>query len=327
MNTITRTHVPSRQNTTSQLLWLAWRQHRATVVWTMTAIGLLGIGMVILSRMLRSPSTAPGELEQLTELANILLIAQILAPVLIATFWTAPAIAREHEQRTAVFVWTQDVKPAAWLTVKVAMLGGLTLVAAAWTGVCSAQLARSIQSVEKSASLFESVLFEASVPIQIGYSLFAFAIGLAASALLRRTVPAIGLSLGVFIAARVVATTSRSEYLPPERLATPFTGDTGVTRAAPIGENSRRLGVEYADASGAPKPFPWTECRSAGTREEFQTCVRGHGVQDVVTVYQPGSRLFLFQVIESSAFTLAAAALITWIFLRFRKRSTVIGKL
>jgi hypothetical protein len=47
----------------------------------------------------------------------------------------------------------------------------------------------------------------------------------------------------------------------------------------------------------------------------------------VVTVYQPGSRLFLFQVIESSAFTLVAAALITWIFLRFRKRSTVIGKL
>ena len=327
MNTITRAHVVSRQNSTGPLLWLAWRQHRATVVWTMVTVGLLGLGMLILSGLLRSPAATPGEVEELVELANVLLIAQILGPVLIATFWTAPAIAREHEQRTAVFVWTQDVKPATWLTVKVAMLGGLTLVAAVWTGVCSAQLARSIQLVQESASLFESVLFEASVVTQVGYSLFAFAVGLTASALLRRTVPAIGLSLGIFIAARVAATASRSDYLPPERLATPFTGDTGVTRAAPIGENSRRLGVEYADASGTPTPFPWRECQSAGTREEFLTCVRAHGVQDVVTVYQPGSRLFLFQVIETSAFVIAAAALTAWLFLRFRSRSTVVGKL
>ena len=54
-------------------------------------------------------------------------------PLLIGVFLGVPVLAREHEQRTLLLAWSQDVSPARWLWTKLALLG--LFVAALTTAV------------------------------------------------------------------------------------------------------------------------------------------------------------------------------------------------
>ena len=48
-----------------------------------------------------------------------------------------PVLSREHEQRTLLLAWSQDVSPVRWLWTKLALLGGFV---AALTAVVVPQL-------------------------------------------------------------------------------------------------------------------------------------------------------------------------------------------
>ena len=41
-------------------------------------------------------------------------------------FLGIPLLAREHEQRTLLLAWSQDITPQRWLWTKLALLGALT---------------------------------------------------------------------------------------------------------------------------------------------------------------------------------------------------------
>ena len=46
--------------------------------------------------------------------------------LLIGVFLGVPLLAREHEQRTLLLAWSQDITPQRWLWTKLALLAGLT---------------------------------------------------------------------------------------------------------------------------------------------------------------------------------------------------------
>jgi hypothetical protein len=50
-------------------------------------------------------------------------------------------LAREHEQRTLLLAWSQDVTPQRWLWTKLAVLGAMTAAATAAVSAAAGHLA------------------------------------------------------------------------------------------------------------------------------------------------------------------------------------------
>ena len=98
------------------------------------------------------------------------------------------------EHSTNVLVWTQTVTRRRWLYSKVATALGATLLISVavtalvtwWSGTFNAL----------NGNRFEGVQFDTQNVVPIAYALFAVALGIAAGCLLRRTLPALAVTVG-----------------------------------------------------------------------------------------------------------------------------------
>lgn len=140
----------------------------------------------------------------------------VVLPALIGVFWGAPLVAREHEAGTFPLVWTQSVTRTRWLTVKLAVLG---LASAVTAGIASLIVTWWAHPFDLAAADAYSTFSQRDIT-PIGYALVAFALGVAAGTLIRRTVPAMAVTLLAFIAVRVTATFGlRPRLIAPKHLA------------------------------------------------------------------------------------------------------------
>jgi hypothetical protein len=115
--------------------------------------------------------------------------------------------------RTNDFAWTQSVTRTRWLTVKA---GWLLFAAVACGGVIAALTTWwSGPDNARFASAFDSGHFDIQGIVPIGYAVFAMALGIAAGTVARRTLPAIAVALGGFIALRLVI----SDFVRPHYMA------------------------------------------------------------------------------------------------------------
>src|SRR5258705_1744701 len=106
--------------------------------------------------------------------------------MLIGMFIGVPLLAREHEQRTLLLAWSQDVSPVRWLWTKLALLGGF--VAALTAVVCaeSDHLAHVLSTVGGAGMFTDTLVLESGmVPLAVGVCWFALCAALRAP--LRRT--------------------------------------------------------------------------------------------------------------------------------------------
>jgi ABC-type transport system involved in multi-copper enzyme maturation permease subunit len=129
----------------------------------------------------------------------------LILPALIGLFWGAPLIARELEAGTHRLVWNQSITRTRWLAVK---LGLTALAAVVAAGLGSLAVDWWSSPIDKAAagdqfSRMEPLLFSARGIVPIGYALFAFALGVTVGMLVRRTVPAMAVTLGVFVAVQI----------------------------------------------------------------------------------------------------------------------------
>ena len=125
-----------------------------------------------------------------------------VVPALLGAFWGAPLIAREIESGTFPLVWTQSVTRTRWLVVKLAVVGLSSMLVAGLLSLIVTWWARPLG--QAAASAF--VTFDSRDLVPIGYAAFAFALGVTAGMLIRRTVPAIAVTLFVFLVVRVTTT-------------------------------------------------------------------------------------------------------------------------
>jgi hypothetical protein len=132
-------------------------------------------------------------------------------PALIGAFWGAPLVARELETGTFRMAWTQSVSRQRWLAVKLVLVG---LVSLAVTGLLSLILTWWFSPIDRvQENLLTPSMFGVRGIVPVGYAAFAFALGITAGALLRRTVPAMALTLVGFTAARLAVTYYVRPYL------------------------------------------------------------------------------------------------------------------
>jgi hypothetical protein len=285
----------------ADLAWLVWRQHR-------TLIAVTTLGVAIVAGLLWWDAADLHHASAYPYLENLVMPA---AAGVIGMFWGAPLIAGEREQRTHLVVWSQDVSPVRWLTAKLIVLGGVAVVLATILGLADTTFINAISRAGHPApdqySQWGFAGFESWIPLQIMYALFGFALGVAVSALLRRTVGSIAVTLVVFAAARFAVGAWRLTFLPPLRHVQP---PSGYLYGAPE-PGAVQLGLDHiVNAAGNDISLP-NQCYSMTTGELDLGCARAHGAVAAYVDYQPPSRLLPFHLIELGIFAVLTAILLT----------------
>lgn len=342
------------------MTWLTWRQFRAQAAVGLGCLVALAVVVLItglhlrhlydaggLARCIAHQDCAPSTEAALTEayplLSNILDVFVIIAPALVGLFWGAPLVARELESGTFRLAWTQSVSRRRWLIVKLLLVGLAAMALAGLVSLMVTWWAHPLDALERQ----RYGTFDRRDIVPIGYGAFAFALGATAGVLLRRTLPAMGLTLVLFTAARIAFERLLRVHLLPTRARSfplnPFTTGYGSSGNAIAGAGQLNLlpakasipegwiasttivdrggrpltpGVLHSLCTGLPQqaapPAAPKIARPVGIpgQNNLESCVRkvGASYHELVT-YQPAGHYWPLQIIEMSCF-LALALLL-----------------
>ncbi|MCE6999367.1 hypothetical protein LZG04_31835 [Saccharothrix sp. S26] len=301
------------------LAWLTWRRHRWGVLALTAAVGVVvALALGVAWRV--EATGGAGELFgrwSYVSVAYVLVVAPMTIGLAIGVFWAAPLLSREYEQRTHVVAWSQDLTATRWLTGMVVLLGVPALVLSVGVGLALITLMNSVNAVMPDRAPFvpmEMPAFEATPLSQVAYASFGFALGLALSALTRRTVLSMGLTLGVFLAVRIVVSGLwRPYFQQPLRMVEPYQA-LGESSGGPPAD-AWVVNSGFSDAAGSEMPYP-RQCTDIQDNRDYATCMVDHDVH-YFSEYHPADRLVPFQLYEFAIYAVLAAALFalafTWV--------------
>jgi hypothetical protein len=317
------------------MTWVTWRQYRYQGALTAALLAALAVVLLItglhaawawhsaLAACTKDGSCAslPGSNLSLSNpTIATLVVATSAVPLLPGLFWGAPMVAGELETGTNQFAWTQSITRRHWLAVRT---GWLLLAAAVLAGAVSAVVTWwSGPSNALTADAFQANRFDVTDIVPVGYAIFV-------GALLRRTVPALAVTLAGFAALRVLTSQwLRLHYMTPVtvyyKLTAPFVpagSYLGVSQGI-VGANGKPLtaGPNSYGYNGAPIPAGCMRFTgSPNNPGAVVPCLSAHGYRGYVT-YQPASRFWAFQGIETGIFVVLAAVLLGVTFWVLKRR-------
>jgi hypothetical protein len=265
-----------------------------------------------------------------------------MAPALFGVLVGAPLVAHEFEARTSDFAWAQSITRTRWLAVKV---GWVLLAAAVWGGAIAVLVTWwSGPRNAAFANAFQANYFDQQGLVPVAYSVFATALGIAAGAVLRRTLPAIAIVIGGFIGMRLwISQDLRMHFMAPVTTYYSVTGNFNPTAGSAIlnGGLVDKAGQVVTGSSGnvmtvmidgAPSTSLPAACQrlipasangpngpSGATLNAVYGCLQKAGYRQFIS-YQPISRYWAFQGIETGIYLAVAAALIAITFYAVRRR-------
>lgn len=127
-----------------------------------------------------------------------------IVPALVGLFFGVPLIAREFETGTFRLAWTQSVTRKRWLATKLGIVGIVAMAIGGLLTFMADWWASPLDAVNQDRFGVANFSLHGIAPI--GYAAFAFALGVTAGVLLRRTVPAMAITGAGFAAARLAVT-------------------------------------------------------------------------------------------------------------------------
>jgi ABC-type transport system involved in multi-copper enzyme maturation permease subunit len=329
------------------MIWMTWRQFRAQAITAGTIMFAVAIALGISGAALISDydgadlnachlscgqdatnflNSLRGSPYQALFYGGIALM--YLAPALIGLFWGAPLIARELETGTYRLAWNQSVTRDRWTLVKlgvgalasVVVAGLLSLMITWWASPISAALNHG-SSTSPLRYRLEPLMFAARGVAPLGYAAFAFALGVTLGLLLRRTLPAMALTLVLFAAVQLLVPAFVRPHLLPARQVTAPLNPASVESLSISGPSAQMTLVESANVPGA-----WilsnqtiTPAGQVFTGPATQAClgpsngpcwawIASKHLRQLVT-YQPASRFWPLQLIETATYLVASAGL------------------
>ena len=329
-----------------RMAWVTWRQHRTALIGALALIAALALCLVIVGLQLHHAYAAATACHPAGSAACNALVANfngigsflsngtlfLIVPPLIGAFVGAPVLAREFEAGTFRYAWTQGFGRWRWTLAKLVALG---VVVAAASGALSLLASWYYQpyfaSGNQSVSLtkfnpLNPGLFEQRGIALAAWTLAAFAIGALVGVLIRRVVPAIVTTLAV-CGALAFATGGwlRMHYLTP--LVTKGLNVPGSARIVSqwgsrggrvvfTGPPSYPIYQQYCPAQAGPG-------KGAGGPSSGNPlqCLAQHGFT-FWTSYQPASRFWPFQWIESGWLVALSVLLIAATVLLVRRRAS-----
>jgi hypothetical protein len=216
----------------------------------------------------------------------------------------------ELENGTYRLVWTQSITRGRWIARKLALAVAAAVVAA--LGLTALMVWWRTPLVHIDGRIDPSA-FDSQGTVVLGYTLFALGLALALGALWRRVAPALVVGFGVYFASRLFVDTWLRE-----RFVTPVSATISILRrtAPKTLDNawiitewpSDRLGHHVSPPGPGTCPPPAPGVGKGAVR----SCLAAHGRGYMHTVFQPASRFWELQGIETALFGGAALLLIAF---------------
>lgn len=329
------------------MIWLTWRQHRAQAFAGLALVGLTALVFLPYGQAIRDAYAQHGVgpclvqdtggdgcqsamstfMSQFNGIANHLLTWFTPVPGLIGAIVGAGLLGREYEHGTWRLAWTQAVPRIRWLTVKILLVGcGIVVI----TAILSAVFGWFRSPIDNVSSRFSPGAFDLEGLSLTGYTLFAFAAGVLAGLLFRRTVPAIVAAFAAFMAVRLpVEFWLRPRYQAPVTRLLPLTGHWGGIgpMAVPTTPGTRGWILDQGLVDKTGRPISATvqnqisqHTQSLNSPAAADAYLRGLGLH-LKVVYQPANRFWAFQIVEASIFIGLAAALLSITVWHLHRRS------
>lgn len=336
------------------MTWLTWRQLRAQAAILYAAVATCVLVATVTGS--RLPRTGANIFDLLTSGDRRLYftgtIVTALAPALVGAFLGAPLVARELENGTYRLAWSQGVTRTRWLATKLgltalavaAAVGALSLAVTWWSAPLDGALSSTHGSLP---GRLTPVSFAMRGLVPVAYAVFALMLGVAIGMVLRRSVPAIALTLAVFTFVQIAMPFwVRPHLLPPTTQLMTIRLDTiagiGFRNSDPIPTlevkspaGSWVLSDRTVNSAGrvVPVPSSFADCvpgppregQPDGTAVEFKTSLdtclaqlSAAGYRQRL-VYQPASRFWPLQWAETGVFLALSALLALFTFRRLRR--------
>ncbi|MEV4840514.1 ABC transporter permease [Nonomuraea sp. NPDC049486] len=342
------------------MIWLTWRQFRGSAVMMAAVLGVLAAVLAV-----TGPGLASGYASGIAACAQdgscgrfydrffdtyqlpfmALTLVVLLLPALAGLFWGAPLITRELEAGTHLLVWNQSITRARWLTVKLGLVGLVTVAAA---GLCGLMVTWWSDPLDKSAAeglgLMAPLVFGARGIAPMGYAAFAFVLGVTVGMLVRRMLPAMALTLALFAVVQLAMPMLVRPHLMSPVTASFELGQAnvdgiGVDRdeggavhvmlrsAVPGHAGAWVLSSQFVDPSGRAAGAEGTvgvsttsgPCAPSGGMDTCVAEINRLGYRQQAT-YHPLDRFWPFQWIETGIYVLLTAGLAWFSFWWTRRR-------
>jgi hypothetical protein len=343
------------------MIWLTWRQFRTQAAVMFAALAAMAVILVVTGPQLARDyangiaacNAGGGCSTFMSQFFNDnrtlyfgLVVVTMVVPGIIGLFWGAPLLTRELEAGTHRLVWNQTVTRTRWLAAKLGLSG---LAAMAVGGLLSLAVTWWSSPIDKAAAgefpRLSPVLIASRDIAPIGYAAFAFALGVTVGMLIRRTLPAMAVTLAVFVAVQIAMPLwIRPHLITPVHLSTAITATNlgGVYASGPDGPVTKLTVIinepgawiisnQTIDATGqvaSSLPSSVVNCLllpppgQTGQRGGVNECVgklTDLGYRQQVT-YQPDSRYWAFQWSETIDLLTLAVLLAGFCFWWIRRR-------
>jgi hypothetical protein len=328
------------------MIWTTWRQHRAeaavgALIFATLVAGLAVVGNIARARArglgLPSCSITAGDCGTAFESLHRdfhsippFTGALVAVPLLAGMFWAAPLVSREYEAGTHRLAWTQSVSPLRWITLKIALIFGVIASAALVLGMVATWTLDPLTGAF--GGRYNSTWYDIQGIVPVACVLFALSAGVAASALIRRTIPAMAVTLVVYAAARIPihfirahfwATSTATTSTPLTALLRDPNGDIHSAFGAKLPAGDWTLKTTIIDPSGHPVHAGASNldlliryCPELPTRGAISDAARNNcaprltGLVRTVTEYQSANHFWLIQAVESAIFLVLTAAFV-----------------
>ena len=322
------------------MIRLTWRQFRTQALVALGGLLVVAVAVLVTRSHLvhmfgeSAANTPPGTYDHIVSFLEQALGYVVLAvPALIGVFWGAPLVAGELETGTFRVAWTQSVTRSRWLAVKLGLAGIASIIVAGLFSLLVTWWSGPADSA--SVNRFDANIFGQRGITPMGYALFAFALGVTAGVLIRRVQPAMVSTFVAFIAARLVVTFwVRPHLWPPAYASLPLTssevslgilkgtGSSGLRAYASVHIPDAWVhSAQIVDKAGhvptdqlLRSVFP-----NLGTGPE-NGGAKLAAIYHVLVAYQPASRYWLFQGLETAVFVAIALVLAGICFWWVRRR-------
>jgi len=333
------------------MIWMSWRQARTQIVAVLALVGAACIWLAAtgpaLARLAHRNTYVYDLLSRNDRLlfnGGIAVLA--LAPAVLGIFWGGPLVARELETGTYRLAWNQSVTRRRWLAVKLGFAVAATVVAVGILTLAITWWAHPIDGALGSRhgglpSRLSPIPFAMRGIVPIAYAVFALVLATLVGLVLRRSLPAMAVTLALYAFVQIAVPLWVRPHLVPSTSTTTVISagtidglsmdDAGtITLSTRVAPGNWVLTDQTVDAHGRPAALPtwFNSClppppgpgqarsqagavTSRGTLDRCLTRLDRAGYRQHV-VYQPASHFWPLQWVETSLY-LAGSALLCFL--------------
>ena len=315
------------------MIWVTWRQHRAMLISVASVLATAAVFLIVMGLKIHNsfnalmachPAAAPlpvgsrcGQLETSFNTGdwpagNTVLILMNLAPALLGAFTGPAVLARELETGTFRYSWTQGIGRVRWTIAKLVLLAiPVTVMAWAFSQVFAWFFDPFLTTQEM--NVLAATVFATRGIAFAAWVLAAFAIGAFLGMLIRRIIPAMAATLGVYLGLDLLTwLVLRKQY--PVSLVT---SDSSLFSGPATPGSPWMLSTWYAGPGGKPASqslvsqvldlFP--QNGAPAVQETQAQAFAQHGITQWWR-YIPVSRFWPMQLIEAGWLLVLSALLI-----------------